>query len=143
MGNRKREGQCDAEAESDDAMHFCILDAYHPGQSHLTAKGWRFGSEMERDEKRDLATLEKLREGIRRGGFEIVERDLGLPPGELKKLMAGVPSERPTPLPPWVCFHRGDGTADIMPAGRPGDVITKLPLELAQAIVRTANTWRL
>ncbi len=44
-------------------------------------------------------------------------------------------------LPPWIVYDRKDGTADILPAGRPGAVLEGLPLALAEALVRTANAY--
>lgn len=47
-----------------------------------------------------------------------------------------------TLLPPWTVFDRKDGTADVLPSGRPGAVLERMPLWLAQAITGPANLHR-
>lgn len=46
-----------------------------------------------------------------------------------------------TPLPPWVCSPNDDGTADVLPAGRSGVVLSRLPVKLADALVMAAASW--
>ncbi len=54
-----------------------------------------------------------------------------------------VVEEQPPPFfaPPWIVFDRKDGSADILPAGRPGDVLEGIPVDLAVLLVAVANEW--
>jgi hypothetical protein len=51
----------------------------------------------------------------------------------------GTAGEAPTPAPPWVVFNRGDGTSDVLPAGRLGTILARLPSMLAKRIAEVAN----
>jgi hypothetical protein len=44
-----------------------------------------------------------------------------------------------TELPPWIVFDRKDGTADVLPAGRAGHILFKVPLAVANAVVGAVN----
>ena len=43
--------------------------------------------------------------------------------------------------PPWIWSSNPDGTADILPAGRPGVVMEGLPPDLAKALAAAASKW--
>lgn len=51
-----------------------------------------------------------------------------------------MPTDKMVPAPPWVVFDHGDGVAEILPAGRPGQVFTEtMPTGLATLIVSATN----
>jgi hypothetical protein len=43
--------------------------------------------------------------------------------------------------PPWTVFVRGDGLVDILPAGRPGTIIERVPEKLGRKLVLVANAF--
>jgi len=142
--SRKRVGQCEAEAIDDDSTHFCVLDSYHPGLAHKTSEGWFFGGVMDASADKDLEVLHKIHRDIVMHGVD-VGVIMGLKPGELNEIIKGTrKAELPVQPPPWVVFSYGDNkeTADILPAGRPGRIIEKLPRKLAEVIVKAANKWK-
>jgi hypothetical protein len=55
--------------------------------------------------------------------------------------MADIPNPLGYQPPPWALYHRQDETADILPAGRPGTVLERVPLGLAERLVCAAAGW--